>query len=258
MIASLFFLKFNTKRLLAWMFLALLLGVVSVLLYLPAPLGSLQYVRGEMPELFSFFGFIGESNLPTFTLSYLYGFIMPLFFSGFGISTTRRMLSRPMDDGRMAMLITSRHRRFAILLTHFWVQLLGIVLLISAVFIGQLAMVLVFFKEADVLALSRILLGFGAVAILWTAVCILVSQTSVDELRMKRKSRLIAFFMLLFLLLSRLPGWTSYLRYITIWSLFDGFKLASGSGGLHLALIALSASLLFMLASLFAFSRREL
>lgn len=258
MIASLFFLKFNVKRLLVWMFFALILSAGAVVLYTPAPLASLQYVRGEMPELFTFFGFLGESNLPTFTLSYLYGFILPVFFSFYGIAATRSLLSRPMDDGRMAMLIASRHRRFAILLTHFWAQLLDVILLLISVFIGQMAMVLIFFKGADILALLRMLLGFGAVVVLFTAICFFIAQISVDELQMKRSARVIAFVFLLCLLLSRLPGWTSYLRYLTIWSLFDGVRLAFGSGGVDMALIALGLSGFLVAASLFAFSRREL
>ena len=258
MISSLFFLKFNIRKLLVWLVTALLLGILAVFAYTPAPLGSLQYVRGEMPELFTLLGFLGESNLSTFVLSYLFGLVMPLLISGFCLHFSRSLISQPLEDGRMAMLLSSRHRKSAILLSHLAVMTASLLLLLLSAFTGQLAGALMFGLNMDVLSFLRLYGGFFCVALLLSAICFFVALTAEDDLQAKRRGRGFVFVMLLCLLLSRLPGWTVNLRYLSIWSLFGGFGLASGSGGFDLALIALCASLAFALYSLFAFQRREL
>ena len=258
MISSLFFLKFNIKRLLGWLFAALLLGALSAFAYTPAPREALRYVREEMPELFLLLGVRGDSNLPAFVLGYLFGALLPLMVSLYAIRANRNLLSRPMEDGRMAMLIASGHRRSAILLTHVAALFLGLALVLLTVFIGQLAMALVFSLNMDLLSFLRMHGGFLCVSLLFAAACLLIALLSADDTQMKRWCRALAFFMLLFLLLSRLHGWWQHVRFLSIWSLFDGRSLAFGSGGFEPALIALLAAVLCVVFSLFVFQRREL
>lgn len=258
MIASLFFIKFNVRRLIAWLVIALLLGALSVFAYTPGPLSGLQFVRGEMPELFTLLGFVGESNLSTFVLSYLFGLLLPLLISAYSIRTSRSLISQPMEDGRMAMLIASGHRKAPILITHAFVLVLGIFLILLSVFIGQTAAALIFSLEMDLLSFLRMHGGFFLVSLLLAMFCLFIAATSFDDIRTKRLCRGFSFLMLLFWLLSRLPGQIMYLRYLTIWSLFEGFGLASGSGGTETALVALLLAFVFLVLSLFAFQKREL
>lgn len=258
MISSLFFLKFNIKRLLGWLFAALLLGAFSAFAYTPAPREALRYVREEMPELFLLLGVRGDSNLPTFALGYLFGVLLPLFISHYAIRANRNLISRPMEDGRMAMLIASGHRRSAILLTHVAALFLGLLLILLTVFIGQLAMALAFSLEMDLLSFLRMHGGFLCVSLLLVAICLLIALRSVDDIQTKRRCRALAFMMLLFLLLSRLKGWLQHTRFLTLWSLFDGRALAFGSGGFEPALVALLAAVLSVVVSLVVFNRREL
>lgn len=258
MISSLFFLKFNIKRQLGWLFAALLLGALSAFAYTPAPREALRYVRQEMPELFLLLGIQGDSNLSNFVLFYLFGVLLPLFISHYAIRANRNLISRPMEDGRMAMLIASGHRRAAILLTHVAALFLGLFLILITVFIGQLLMALAFSLNMDLLAFLRMHGGFLCVSLLFVAICLLIALRSADDTQMKRRSRALAFMMLLFLLLSRLKGWLQHTRFLTLWSLFEGDKLVYGSGGFVPALGALLAAVLCVVVSLLVFNRREL
>ena len=258
MILPLFFARFNLRKLLPWLLVFLLAGAAVVWAYTPGPLASLRFVRGEMPELFTVLGFVGDSTLPTFVLSILFSLLMPLAFTLYGIYAARSLITKPLEDGRMAMLFAARYRRGAILLTLCLVIFSGSVLLVLFVLLGQLAAVLVFFPKADLSALFRVNFGFLAAALICPAFSVLMSVVSYDETRMKRRSAVVLLLMLVFFMASRLPGWTSSLRWFTFWTLFDGAGLAFGSADWQRTLAAAMISVFLTGLSLWVFRSREL
>lgn len=256
MIPSLFYVGFKKKSLLLWLAAALVLGALGVYAYTVTPLETLRYLRGEMPELFVVLGYQGDSNLPYFVLSVLYGLLLPLLSLVYGLRAARRVVAAPMEDGRLALLLASRHRRSAILLTLFLAVLAGSVLLLVFAFLGQLILVPVFFPGADLAALTRLALGFLPVALINPAFALMMA--AVGSLpRAGRLARFILWLMLLLWMASRLQA-LRVLRFFTFWSLFEGRSLAAGTGGLLPALLALSLCLVFTLISLVSFSKREL
>ena len=258
MILSLFAARFNLRKLLPWLLVFLLGGAAVVWAYTPGPLASLRIVRGEMPELFTVLGFVGDSTLPTFILSFLFGLMMPLAFTLFGINAACSQITKPLEDGRMAMLFAAGHRRGTILLTLCLVIFSGSVLLVLFTLMGQLAAALAFFPQADLSALLRVNFGFLAAALICPAFSVLMAVISFDEIRMRRRSAVVLLLMLVFFMASRLPGWTASLRWFTFWTLFDGPGLAFGSADWLSTLAAVMTSVFLTGLSLWVFRTREL
>lgn len=258
MITALFWSKFQFKRQWPWFLLSFLLGVMAVLAFLPPALEAQRYVRGEMPELFTVLGFYGDSNLVMLVLSLLFGFILPLLHSVYTVKQASRLISKPLEDGRMSMLLSAPHRKPAIIHTLWLVMLLGSVLLVASSLLGQLAAALVFFPEVKLIDLALLNLGFLPVSLLCMAFALFVAVSSDNARSMKRKTRMVFFVMLALAMASRLSGWTQQLKYLSHWSFFEGSAWALGRATLLPILLALGLTLVFVLLSLAFFSKREL
>ncbi len=258
MIPSLFQARFKFKRFLPRMVFAFLLGAASVAAYLPPSLEGIRYVQSEMPELFTLLGFYISTSLPTFVLNLLYGFILPLSVSLLAVSTTRTIVLEPLYDGRMAGYLTSRFSRQSVMLTHWLAVLLALLLFNLALFLGQVLLSFILFSGNGVLHLLRVNLGFMALTILCGSFAVFMVSVSRAPKPAVNRSWAVFNLMLLLMVVSRLRGWVNSLRFVTFWSLFEGVPLLFGMGGWLGALIALALSALLLLASLFAFSNREL
>lgn len=258
MIPALFVSRFQFKRQLPWLVFATLLGALSVLAYSPPALETQRYVRGEMPELFTVLGFFGDSSLNMLVVSLLFGFLLPLTHSVYAIRQASRLVSKPLEDGRMAMLLSAPHRKMAILHTLWLVLLAGSVLLVLFSFLGQAVTALILFDNINMVSLLPLNLGFLPVSLLCCAIALFLAVTSEDARALKRRSRLVFIVMLVLLMASRLPGWTRQLRYLTFWSFFDGSALALGSIAWLPLILALALALMLVMLSMVFFSKREL
>ncbi|MDI9521415.1 MAG: hypothetical protein QM308_09745 [Bacillota bacterium] len=257
MIKSLFFSVFSFKRHLPESVFGFLLGIFSVIAYLDTPLEKIRYVQSELPELFTLFGYYGATGLPVFVLSLLYGFFMPLFISVLCASSAYRVVMLPVHDGRMAFYSASRYSRQSLMFTYSLAALMPAVLFNLSVLLAQIIASLIFFLQADLLALLRLNLGFLIVSLLLSSLCVMLANFSKTERGMRVKTRIILGLMLLFLVLSRLKG-AGNLKYLTFWSLFEGMPLLFGSGGFLSALLAALLGALMLLMSILSFSKREL
>lgn len=255
MITPLFALGFKRKNLPLWLLASLVLGALSVFAYTVAPLNGIRFLRGELPELFLVLGYLGDSSLPFFVLSSLYGFLLPLLCLLYGAREAGRLLARPLGDGRVSQLLAAGRRRSAILFTLFLNALLGGALLVLAALLGQLVMVPLFFPGADLPALLRLALGFLPVSLINTALAFLLAAV-LDPAYSVRRARVALALFLLVWMASRLPALFS-LRFLTFWSFFQGQALLSGAGGLTGALTGLLLCLLCGALTLLSFSKRE-
>jgi hypothetical protein len=257
MISVLFFARFRPKSLLIWLLAALVLGAGAGAAYLPSPLEQLRFLRGEMPELFTVLGFVGDSNLPAFVLSALYGLLLPILANMQAVSLGRHLLARPLADGRLAQLLAAPHARASVMLLHFLALAVWIVLTQAACLAGQMLSAVLLFPVADLTALSRLSIGFIPTALLLSAFCCLLALVSPSEARYARRARLLLALMLILAMAGRLSGWTR-LRLFSVWSLFDGRSLAFGAGGWGLAGLAGGLTLVCLAAALLYFQQREL
>lgn len=257
MIPTLFASRLRARHLLAWLLPALLLGALAVFLYTESPLAQVRALQGELPELFTVLGFYGDSSLPLFLLSYLYGLILPLLSTLLAIHLAARLITRPLLDGRMAMLLSASHSRGAVLLSLWWVMALYHLLLALAALTGQVLMALLLFPEANLLALLRLSGGFLAVSLVCPALTLLLACASPDERALRRRGGLLLYGMLALGLVARLPGWTRWLRFASFWSLFEGTRLIFNGASWQLPLLALALTLVLILFALLSFRGRE-
>lgn len=258
MISALFFARFRFKRLLAWLFAAFLLGGGVVAAYLPVPLEQLRFLREEMPELFTVLGFVGDSNLPAFVLGVLYGLLLLVLTGMQAVSLGRHLFARPLADGRLAQLLAAPYARASVLLVHFLVLTAWGVLTQAACLFGQMLSAMLLFPGADLAALSRLTIGFIPTALLLSFCCCLLALVSPAEARYARRARLLFALMLMLAMAARLPGRTRFLRFFSVWSLFDGRGLAFGTGGWGLAGVAGGLTLVCLAAAALYFQQREL
>lgn len=235
-----------------------LLGAAVVFAYSLPLMADLRIVRAELPEVFTALGFFADHSLHTHIASYLFGFAMPFMMTIFGVYTAASMVSRPLDDGRMAVLLSAPYRRSAVLFTLGLAVLLSGLLLCLAALLGQLLASLILFPGADFMAIFRVNAGFMLVSALCGALPLLIATLSTLERSMRRRSHALMLLQLALLLASRVQGFTKSFRYLTFWSLFDSTALALGGGGFPTAGVAFALALAAVSLALFLFERREI
>ncbi len=261
MIGALFVfeLKQWLRRLAALAVLAALLGLGAVWLYTPDPLAQLSYVSGELPLAARLLGYAGSANLTVHVLGTLYGFILPVLLVLAGFSSARRLIARPLADGRMAQRLAAPRRRSAILFTLFWLMALEMMAAAAAAFLGQAAGAFVFLSgQADFPALLRLALGLALAALPVAGVMAAVAAAASCPVSARRLGGFLGLLFLGFLMASRLMGWPQNLRFATPFALMKGQELLLGYDGLLLPLLGLPLALLFAGFGAWAFSGRDL
>ena len=260
MIPSLFLYQFKLRRykLLAAMFASLVLGALAAWMYTPERLGEFLFIRRELPEVFTFFGLEGSPSLGIHLTGAVYGFFLPLQIILHSVSSGYDLIARPLSDGRMAMLLASKHRRGAILGTFCLIQLAEILLLILSCLAGQAVLSLLLINGANLAEPLRLALGFMLVALPYSACAALFACRANTPQGMRRGSLLLLLLTLLMAMLSRLQGVLQSLRFLTPLSFFRGAALAADTGGWIPALYALPIAVVLYLLAFLSFSKREL
>lgn len=258
MISSLLRAKFRLSRLRWPALFALLLGAAAVAVYQSPWLDTLRLVRAELPEVFTALGFFTDLTPQAFIAGYLFGFILPVFLSAFGVHSVSALVSAPLQDGRMALLLAAPYRRSAVLFTLGIAAILYGLLLCLAALAGQLLAALVLAPGADFPAIIRLNAGFMLVSAMCSALPLPIALLSGNEGRMRRRASLLMLLQLALLLASRLPGAVRMLRCLTFWSLFDSTALTLGSGGFRPAGLAFALALFLVFLSMLLFERREI
>ncbi len=260
MIPSLFAFQFKwrLRRLVPAMAFSLLLGALAVCLYTPERLEGLRYLRGELPEVFTFLGYEGDTGLGIHLMGLLCGFILPLLVIFLSVSGGSALVATPVADGRMAMLLAAGHRRSAILMTLYVHLFLEAALVLMACLAGQAVMAAALFPGFDFFALLRLCLGLILISSVYCAFAVFMAARAPTPGKMRGFSRLAMALTLLFTMAARLPGWARALRFFSPLTLFQGTALVSGSGGWPPALSALPIAGVFLFMALWRFSSREM
>lgn len=261
MIPSLFVyeLKMLLRRMAALLVMALLLGMAVVFLFDPEILPQIRQLSEELPLTTRLMGYSGSANLPVHVLGLLYGLLMPLVLVVSTRRLARRLITLPLEEGRMAQRLAAPHRRAALVFTLFFLMMLETLLICLAAFLGQAAGVMIFLKgQGDLLALLRLALGMALSALPLAGAMAAVALASPGPVSARRWSFLLGLMFLGFMVASRLSGWAQLLRFGTSFALFKGQALLTDFDALLLP--ALGLPLAFILAGLgaLAFSGRDL
>lgn len=231
MIRSLFVYEWRQllRRLAGLAVLALLLGLGAAFLFTPDMQGHLRYLSEGLPLVAQLTGYAGSTNLPVHMMGVLDGLILPLVMVLASMSLARRLITRPVQDGRMAQRLAAPHRRGAIFFTLFWLMEMEMFVIAVAIFLGQAAGVLIFLGgQGDIPALLRLALGMALSALPMAGAMAAVASLTPGPVSARRLSRLIGLVFIGFMMASRLAGWPQYLRFFTPFALFKGQALLSG------------------------------
>lgn len=255
MIRSLFVYEWRQllRRLAGLAVLALLLGLGAVFLFTSDMQDQLRQLSGELHWV----GYVGSTNLPVHVMGVLDGLILPLMMVLASIGLARRLITRPVQDGRMAQRLAAPHRRGAIFFTQFWLMALEMLIISMGAFLGQAAGVLIFLGgQGDIPALLRLALGMALSALPVAGAMAAVASLAPGPVSARRLSRLIGIAFIGFMMASRLAGWPQYLRFFTPFALFKGQALLSGFEGS--ALLGLPLSVMLAGLGAWGFSGRDL
>ncbi len=204
------------------------------------------------------FEMIGE-GLTGFIGSYFYGFLIILFPIIYCIMINIRLVSKHVDSGSMAYLLSTPHKRKTIAITQALFSLLGMVLLISLVaLLGFAISATMFPGELD--TNTYLMLNVGAVA-LFTAIGGICFFFSCYFNETKGAAAFGAGIPVLFFLIDMLTGISprlDFLRSMTLFTLYDTADILAGEPVWIPFLAMLGIGLMLYIAGIRLFTRKDL
>lgn len=229
----------------------------------PKMMESLNQMYEMMPQIMSAVGMkASATTLNGFMVTYLYGFIMPVFPMVFVILRAKSLIAEKVEKKTMASLLAAPVKRRTIVATQIGALLTGLVLLI----VYTTAMEIVFAQalypgELDVAGLVRLNVGIGALHFFMGGICMLTSAFFHDTGWAVGVSGGICIVMYLIQMIRNtgISDEMDKLKYATFFTLFDANGLLEGKASAYWGvwLLVAAGSLLYLLSGL-AFTRRDL
>lgn len=260
MINSLFNLRLKQRiqQVWPWFVCFFAAGALSVYLFTPARLSDIQLLRQELPELLTFLGILGEGSIGIYISGVLLGFVLPLLVMMFSLSSAKALVAKPIEDGRMAMLLASSYRREKIAFTLIILCFFETIIILIANLVGQLLGVMLLFSDVSLLPLLRLNIAAALVMTVFPALSCLIAFASNNSRRTAQIGRIGMVLTLLFTGLSRMPGWLRMFRFITPLTWLKPTQWLAGSGGWISIMYACMLSAILTLISIAVFSQKEL
>jgi ABC-2 type transport system permease protein len=255
---------FKLNWLLFLIFLAVLIMYMTVMvsMYDPENVEAMNVYLETLPEvMIDAMGFsTAATDLTSFIGLYYYGFIVLLFPMIFSIILANRLVAALVDRGSMAYLLSTPNTRIKIVTTQalFMIACIIIMLLINTV-IGILFSESMFPSELDVITFMKLNLATIMLTLAVSSICFFFSCLF-NETRYS-----LAFgagIPLLFFVINMLRSIgenSDWLKYITIYTLFDAGLIINGEQSVILISMAFGAVTLVLYSSgIILFSRRNL
>jgi len=234
---------------------------IIISMYNPEMQDSLNEVLELFPEQFlAAMGFSAASNdLLNFVATYFYGFLILLLPMIFTIVAANRAIASHVDKGSMAYLLSTPNTRSKIAITQAVYLLMSITFIISLVtIVGIIISQILYPGELDVkrfiiLNLGVLLLYYSLTGLSFFASC---SFNDTKDSLMLGAGLPVAF--LLLHMLSNVGESAEFLKYFTIYTLFDPAKITSGNGYGGSFLILGILAICFYIAGIISFKKRDL
>lgn len=243
--------------------LAVMLMYMSVIsmMYDPASMDAMNNLLSAMPkQLISAMGFDNlGSTLTDFMASYYYGFIILLFPMIYSIVLSGRLVSRYMDRGSMAYLLSCPVKRSRIASTQAIFMLLSLVLLFGLVSAGGYVFCEARFPgllEADKywkLNYNALFLFFAISGICFLCTC----SFSEAKVSSALASGIPLGFYVIHML-SNVGEKLSWLKNFTIFSLYDAEAIMDGTSTAAWAIALVAIASAAYAAGIMIFSRRDM
>lgn len=235
--------------------------VMIIQLFDPESAEALDAMMRTMPGIFDAFGMgNATTTLLGFILNYLYGFLYTLFPLVLILLLVNRLIIRPIDQGSMAWLIASPHRRIAIISTLTSVLLTVLVALMAVLTALELGTSAIAFPDEEVVVgLTRVNLGLFALWICMAGLCLLsacVFRSAAPALWIGGGFAVLEFVVQM---VAQTGERFEDAKYATFLTLFDRYGLADGKADAAWSAVALAAAGAVMIGiAMVAFVRRDL
>lgn len=252
----------NWKLLLIFALVLALYLVIITGMYDPDTRESMEVLLRALPsELMAAFGFdLTSATLTGFLASYYYGFIALIFPMLYAIITANRLIARHVDRGSMAFLLSSPYTRRAVAGTQAFYLIFSVTLLMGIVTaLGMAVCRGMFLGELDVKAFALLNVGALLMHLALSGIAFLASCVFNDT----RHSLLlgagvpIGFYLLK--MLSDTGEKLAFLKYFTLFSLFDTKAILVESGAILPEFVTLFVLLILLYTmSILIFTRKDL
>ncbi len=212
------------------------------------------------PELLSAFGFdLSVVNLTGFIASFLYGMIMLVFPMIAYIIVSNRIIASLVDKGSMACLLSTPKSRVKIAST----QAFALINLIALMIISITAITIIFAQtkyngHLEIDNFIKMNVGLFILHFMISSICF-CSSCIFNE---SRKSLLygagIPIFMYVVQMLKNASPDLNSMKYLTLFSLYDGVKIANGANYNLQFVVMLLIGIAFYITGIFIFNKKDL
>lgn len=250
-------------------YVVLLIIIGVLMMYMPTIVTmfnpDMQTSMNEMikmlpKQMTSMMGFSGDtSTLLSFIATYFYGFLILLLPMIYTIVVANRTIASHVDKGSMAYLLSTPNTRTKIVATQAVFLLTSITVIIGIVTaIGIAISQAMFPGELDIAGF--LILNFGVLLLYYalTGIGFFASCFFNDTRNSLMIGAGLPVAFLLLKMISDVGAKFDYLKYLSIYTLFDPAKIASGEG-YAISFIALAAIAVVMYtAAILSFRKRDL
>ncbi len=244
-------------------FLAIMFMYLSIILTMfdPDSMESLNQMLETLPaELISAMGFDALiTDLASFLAGYYYGFLAIMFPMIYCIITANRLVAKHVDSGSMAYLLSTPHSRLTIVTTQALYLVAGTADLL--ILIGLAAFALSAGMYPGQLAVGPFLQLNLMVILLMLAIsgiCFFFSCIFNDTKYSLALGAGIPVLFFLIDMLAKVGGNTSWLKNLTLFTLYNPAKIVAGDFSLTSAVIFLAVTIATYLGGIMFFNRRSL
>ncbi len=245
-------------------FFAVLLMYMVIMLgmYDPETIGAMNlYVKALPQGMMEAFGYdMPVTSLTTFMAVYFYGFLVTMFPLIYCIIAANRLVAVLVDRGSMAFLLATPNSRAKIISTQgFYLALSVSLLLVLTAAIGIAVSEAMFPGEMDIPAFTELNLVTVLLTLAVSSICFFFSCIFNESKYSLAFGGGIPVFFFIVNMLKNIGGNNDWLKYLTLYSLFDATAIVSGKQEL-LGICLPFAAVAVVLYSLgvIVFSRRNL
>jgi ABC-2 type transport system permease protein len=230
-------------------------------LYDPVSQDSLNDMLTMLPkEMVSAMGFSNAGNtLLSFIASYFYGFLILLLPMIYAIVVANRSIASHVDKGSMAYLLSTPNTRVKIARTQALYLLVSITALLIIVTLVGIGMCEIMFPgELDVKGF--VLLNLGALLLYYalTGIGFFASSFFNDTKNSLALGAGLPVAFLLLQMISDVGETTDFLKYFSLFTLFDPAKITSGEGYVLSFIMLAAIAVVMYSAGILVFKKRDL
>ncbi len=254
-------LKSNSKIWILFLLIITMYSMIIVSMYDPEFSQILQTLVDSTPELLAAFGF---SNTPTdlvsFVVNYLYGFIVIVIPLIFTIVLSYRLVGKYVDNGSMAYLLTTPYSRKQVLSTQITTLFIYISMFILYIFLVVSIVSFVLFPGDLVVSKFAIInIGLFTLHIFLASVTLLCSTIFDDSKKILSSMSAFAIGSILLQMLSQVDETISFLKYFTPLTLFSTTDLlAENFIGYVYCIVLFILSIILFKVSIVIFCKKDL